>query len=81
MAIRNAKVEVTFAQRDKAIMKLRMVVFFGPGLEMLFFIELAINRKIGVYLKYHIDAFEKQIFGKVIIEGTVYHEGKLLIIR
>lgn len=43
--------------------------------------ELAINRKIGVYLKDHIEAFKKQTFGKVIIEGIVHHEGKLLIIR
>ena len=47
MATRNAKVEVTFAQRDRATMKLRMAVFFGPGLEMLFFIELAINKKVN----------------------------------
>ena len=47
MATRNAKVEVTFAQRERAIIKLRVVVFFSPGLEMLFFIELAINKKVN----------------------------------
>lgn len=43
--------------------------------------ELAINRKIGVYLKDHIEAFNKKSFGKVIIEGIVHHENNLLIIR
>ena len=43
--------------------------------------ELAVNRKIGVYLKDHVKAFNKKIFGKVLIEGTVYYENDLLIIR
>jgi hypothetical protein len=43
--------------------------------------KLAVNGKIGVYLKDHAQAFSKKLFGAVIIEGTVFHEGNMLIIR
>ena len=43
--------------------------------------ELAVNRNIGVYLKDHVEAFNKKIFGKIIIEGIVYYENDMLIIR
>jgi hypothetical protein len=43
--------------------------------------ELAVNGKIGVYLGDHAEAFNKQLFGKVMIEGIVFYENDMLIIR
>jgi hypothetical protein len=43
--------------------------------------ELAINGKIGVYIKDHVEAFNHKMFNTVQIKGTVYFENNLLIIR
>jgi hypothetical protein len=43
--------------------------------------ELAINGRLGVYLKDHTKAFTDKVFNKVRIEGTVFYENNLLIIR
>jgi hypothetical protein len=47
MAIIKAKVDVTFAQRQRATTTASMVVFLSPGLEVFFMIECAIKRKVN----------------------------------
>jgi len=43
--------------------------------------EFAVNGNIGVYLKDHVEAFKKELLGSVLIEGTVYYENNMLIIK
>lgn len=43
--------------------------------------EIAVNGKIGVYIKDHTEAFKNKLFGTVAIKGIVHHENNMLIIR